>query len=135
MEREGAPRRGEPPPWAALLLSSAVWGYPFPRQPDIATGVSPRNAPPRAARAFPARLSALLFAFAPPAFADWGLNLPRGITEISRDVYFMHMVVLFISVLIGAAVFVVMTYSIVKHRKSVGAKPAPFSDSTTVDIS
>ena len=92
------------------------------------------NAPPRAARASLASFAALLFVFAPPAFAEWGLNLPRGITEISRDVYFMHMVVLWICVLIGAAVFGVMTYSIVKHRKSVGAKPAQFSDSTTVEI-
>ena len=92
------------------------------------------NASPRAARAFSARLSALLFAFAPPAFADWGLNLPRGITEISRDVYLMHMVVLWICVVIGVAVFGVMTYSIVKHRKSVGAKPAQFSHSTTAEI-
>ena len=82
----------------------------------------------------PALLLFSLLSFPAAAVADWALNLPRGITEISHEVYGMHMMVLWICVVIGVAVFGVMTYSIVKHRKSQGAVPATFSHSTTAEI-
>lgn len=68
------------------------------------------------------------------AMADWALNMPRGVTDISQQVYDLHMYVLWICVIIGALVFGVMFWSIWKHRKSKGAKPAQFHHSTTAEV-
>ena len=76
----------------------------------------------------------LLALFALPLWADWEVNLPRGVTEISNEVYDMHMMVLYICAVIGVLVFGAMFISILKHRKSLGARPASFSHSTTAEI-
>ena len=69
------------------------------------------------------------------AWADWGaLNMPQGVTEVSNEVYTLHMRIFYICCAIGAAVFGVMIYSMFMHRKSKGAKPADFHESTTVEI-
>lgn len=70
---------------------------------------------------------------APMAFASkW--NMPVGVTETSREVYDLHMLIFWICVWIGIGVFGVMFYSVFAHRKSKGAKPADFHESTTVEI-
>jgi cytochrome c oxidase subunit 2 len=46
----------------------------------------------------------------------------------------LHYIMLVICVVIFIAVFGVMFYSILKHRKSVGAKPANFHESVAVEI-
>jgi len=66
--------------------------------------------------------------------AEWGLNMTQGVTQISRDIWDLHMLVLWISVAIGVVVFGAMIYSIVYHRKSKGAKAAQFHESTTVEV-
>lgn len=66
--------------------------------------------------------------------ADWELNLTQGVTDISRDVYDMHMFVLWICVWIGVVVFGAMAYSMIKHRKSKGSVPAKFSHSTLAEV-
>lgn len=76
----------------------------------------------------------LIFAVSHSAHAEWELNLTEGVTEISRDVYDMHMFVLWICVWIGVVVFGAMIYSMIKHRKSKGVKPATFSHSTMAEI-
>ena len=69
------------------------------------------------------------------AWADWGaLNMTRGVTEISNEVYELHMRIFYICCLIGAVVFGVMIVSMFLHRKSRGVKPADFHESTTVEI-
>jgi len=68
------------------------------------------------------------------AQADWQLNLTEGVTAISRRVYDMHMMVLWICVIIGILVFGAMAYSIVKHRKSKGVIPATFHESITAEM-
>ncbi len=65
---------------------------------------------------------------------DWQLNMPVGITDISADVYRLHMTILWICVIIGVIVFSAMIYSIFRHRKSLGVEPAKFSHSTKVEI-
>jgi|TARA_B110000196_G_scaffold319411_1_gene337409 cytochrome c oxidase subunit II len=80
------------------------------------------------------KLLFLLFIFPISAFADWGLNMTQGVTPISRDIYNMHMVTLWVVTIIGVLVFSVMFWSIFHHRKSRGVKPAKFSHSTTVEI-
>ena len=61
-------------------------------------------------------------------------NLTEGVTEISREVYGLHMLIFGICVVIGIGVFGFMFYSVFMHRKSKGAKPANFHESTTVEI-
>lgn len=62
------------------------------------------------------------------------LNLPVGVTSISRDQAWLHWVMLIVCTVIFVAVFAVMFYSIWKHRKSVGHKAANFHESVVVEI-
>ena len=62
------------------------------------------------------------------------LNLTPGATDISHKVYDLHMLIFKICVVICIGVFAVLIYSIINHRKSKGAKPASFHESTTVEI-
>jgi cytochrome c oxidase subunit II len=68
------------------------------------------------------------------AQADYDLNLMKGVTKISNDVYDLHMLALWICVVIGVAVFGVMFYSIYYHRKSRGHVAEQFHESTKVEI-
>ncbi len=68
------------------------------------------------------------------AHAEYVLNMTKGVTPISRQVYDLHMLVLWICVVIGVIVFAVMAWSIIHHRKSKGAEAATFHESTTVEI-
>lgn len=61
-----------------------------------------------------------------PAMAAWDLNLRVGVTELSREIYGLHMLILWVCVVIAVAVFGVMIYSIATFRKSKGAVPATF---------
>src|SRR5690554_2832116 len=66
--------------------------------------------------------------------AAWDLNMPRGVTEISRETYGLHMLILWACVIIGVIVFAVMFWSIIYHRKSKGAVSATFHESLKVEI-
>jgi cytochrome c oxidase subunit 2 len=79
---------------------------------------------------------ALVLLGADSAFASFSntLNLRQGVTDISHKVYDLHMMVFWICVVVCAAVFAVLIYSIMTHRKSKGAVPATFHESTTVEI-
>ncbi len=68
------------------------------------------------------------------AHAEWETNLMRGVTEISREVYDIHMILFWICTAIGTGVFAVMIYSIINHRKSKGVDAAQFHHSTAVEI-
>ena len=41
----------------------------------------------------------------------WGLNLPKGVTPFSQDIYDLHMIVLIIVTIIGVGVFGAMFYA------------------------
>jgi cytochrome c oxidase subunit 2 len=70
-----------------------------------------------------------------PAMAAWSdLNLRVGVTELSREIYGLHMLILWVCVVIAVAVFAVMIYSIATFRKSKGAVPATFDHSTKAEI-
>ncbi|MEO8408235.1 MAG: cytochrome c oxidase subunit II [Oxalobacteraceae bacterium] len=62
------------------------------------------------------------------------LNLQPPVTQIAREIYSLHNLMLYICLVIFLAVFAVMFYSIIKHRKSKGHKSASFHESTTVEI-
>ncbi len=68
------------------------------------------------------------------ALAAWDLNMPVGVTELSRDIHGLHMLIFWICVIIAFAVFGMMIYSIVKFRHSQGAVPAKFDHSTRAEI-
>jgi cytochrome c oxidase subunit 2 len=77
---------------------------------------------------------ALLLLGAGAAHAEYPLNLMKGVTEISNKVYDLHMLIFWICVVACVLVFAVLIYSIFTHRKSKGAEPADFHESTTVEI-
>ena len=62
------------------------------------------------------------------------LNLREGVTDISQKVYDLHMLILIICTVVCIGVFAVLIYSLITHRKSRGATPASFHESTTVEI-
>ena len=62
------------------------------------------------------------------------LNLPVGATKIAEEQAWLHWFMLIICTVIFIAVFGVMFYSILKHRKSLGYKPATFHESVKVEI-
>lgn len=70
------------------------------------------------------------------AFAGFSdtLNLRQGVTDISHKVYDLHMLIFWICVVVCLGVFAVLIYSLMTHRKSKGAVPATFHESTTVEI-
>jgi cytochrome c oxidase subunit 2 len=79
-------------------------------------------------------LPTIVIALAAPAQADWALNLPVGVTSISRSAYDLHMLALWICVGIGIVVFGTMAWSIVRHRKSRGAAASTFHENTRLEI-
>ncbi|MEN8107117.1 MAG: cytochrome c oxidase subunit II [Pseudomonadota bacterium] len=62
------------------------------------------------------------------------LNLREGVTDISHKVYDLHMLIFWLCVVVCIGVFAVLIYSLMTHRKSKGAVPATFHESTTVEI-
>jgi len=71
------------------------------------------------------------------AFANRSLpkfNMPRGVTPISHDIYDLHMTIFWICVAIGIGVFSVLIYTMIKHRKSKGSRPADFHSSFKIEV-
>jgi cytochrome c oxidase subunit 2 len=62
------------------------------------------------------------------------LNLHDAVTRIAEEQGWLHWFMMITCVVIFIAVFGVMFYSIWKHRKSVGHKPANFHESVTVEV-
>jgi cytochrome c oxidase subunit 2 len=80
-----------------------------------------RNSRPRGLTATALAMAAMGFAVESPANTSNGYNLPTGVTELSHDMYALHMEVFWICVGIAVVVFGAMIYSLVKFRKSQGA--------------
>jgi len=68
------------------------------------------------------------------AAADWALNMPKGVTELSAETYEIHMIIFWWCVAIAIVVFGAMIYSLINHRKSKGVEPARFSHSMTAEV-
>lgn len=64
----------------------------------------------------------------------WGVNMPVGVTPVSREIHGLHMDIFWWCVGIGVVVFGVMFYTMIAHRKSRGAKAANFHESTALEI-
>ncbi|MCW7537419.1 cytochrome c oxidase subunit II [Aquabacterium sp. A7-Y] len=67
-----------------------------------------------------------------PAVRQTDLHPP--VTKIAAEQQFLHQMMLWICVAIFIAVFGVLFYSLIKHRKSRGAKSANFHESVKVEI-
>ena len=61
-------------------------------------------------------------------------NMPKGVTELSQEVFDLHMLIFWVCVGIGVLVFGVMFYSVFAHRRSRHPKPADFHESTSIEI-
>ena len=48
-----------------------------------------------------------------PAWCDLGLNMTTGVTALSREIYGLHMLILWVCVVIAVGVYAAMIYSIV----------------------
>ena len=88
----------------------------------------------RKMKLFGVAIVSLLVAATQPVWAEYGLNLPEGVTPLSRNIYDLHMTIFYICCVIAAVVFGVMFWSIFHHRKSRGAQAAQFHHNTTVEI-
>ena len=81
-----------------------------------------------------ALLAVSVWAFLGEAQADYALNLTEGVTELSRDIYDLHMLIFWICVAIGVLVYGLLIYSLIKFRKSKGAVPADFHENTKLEV-
>ena len=80
-------------------------------------------------------LFVILFITAPLINADWfALNMTRGITDISNEVFELHMLIFWICVVIGVLVFGVMFYSMYAHTREKNPVPATFDDNHKLEI-
>ncbi|MEZ5564138.1 MAG: cytochrome c oxidase subunit II [Gammaproteobacteria bacterium] len=86
-------------------------------------------------RRLPATVSTLLaLLLTSPAYADWKLNMTRGVTSTANEAYDLHMLGLWVSTIAGVIVFAVIIYAMVAFRKSKGAVPATFTHSTKAEV-
>ncbi len=69
-----------------------------------------------------------------PVLADYAYNLQAPASQVARDVFHLHNLIMLVCVGIFIVVFGMMFYSLLKHRKSVGHKAAHFHENTTVEI-
>jgi cytochrome c oxidase subunit 2 len=83
-------------------------------------------------------LGPVLMLMSVAVLADGGevssVNMSPGVTKVGESIYDLHMIIFWICTVIGGGVFGVMFYSIIYHRKSKGAIPANFHESTKVEI-
>ncbi len=101
----------------------------------VTRGDDERTAGPTGLKAAALCLAGLGFAAKAAANTSNGYNLPPGVTDLSRDIYGLHMEVFWICVGIAVVVFGTMIYSLVKFRHSQGAVPdTTMLHSTKVEI-
>ena len=71
----------------------------------------------------------------PSIKADWfALNMTRGVTDVSNEVFELHMLIFWICVAIGVVVFSVMFYSMWAHSKKKNPEPAKFHENHKLEI-
>ena len=68
------------------------------------------------------------------AQAAYELNLRAPVSEIARQIYDLHMLIVYVCLAIFVVVFGIMFYSLYKHRKSVGHQAVQFHEHHTLEI-
>ena len=76
----------------------------------------------------------LLWSIFSQAQAAWTMNMTPGATEVSHDIFDLHMAILWICVVIGVVVFGAMFWSMMVHRRSTGQVAAKFHENTKIEI-
>ncbi len=76
----------------------------------------------------------LLLTAAGTVFAEYNLNIPKPHTPNATVMYNQNMFSIWVCFWIGVVVFGAMIISIIFHRKSKGAKPASFHESTALEV-
>lgn len=67
--------------------------------------------------------------------ADWlDVNMPVGVTDISEDVFGLHMLMFWIMIAIGVVVFGVLFYAMWKYRRSNNKTAADFEENHKLEI-
>jgi len=61
-------------------------------------------------------------------------NMTEGVTDISKKVFDLHMLIFYICCVIGLLVFSAMAISLFRDRKSKGVIPAEFHESTALEF-
>ena len=79
-------------------------------------------------------VGAVLSLVAGGAQAAYALNLHAPVTEIARQIYDLHMLIVYVCLAIFVVVFSIMFYSLYKHRKSVGHEAAQFHEHHVLEI-
>jgi cytochrome c oxidase subunit 2 len=75
-----------------------------------------------ARRGLQAAAISLFATVASVAHADWGdLNMTEGVSVLSKEIHWLHQLILLVCVGLAVVVFGAMIYSMVKFRKSKGA--------------
>ena len=81
------------------------------------------------------KIFSALLVFTSPMHADWfALNMTRGVTDISNEVFELHMLIFWICVVIGVVVFSVMFYSMYAHTKKKNPVAASFYENHKLEI-
>ena len=76
----------------------------------------------------------VLAALSSGALAAWGTNMTRGVTDISNQVYNLHMAMFYIVCVIGVLVFGVMFWAIFRYRRSRNQESATWHENTRLEI-
>lgn len=87
------------------------------------------RSPSRLALAFIA-----LMALSSGAIANWGTNMTRGVTDISNEIYTLHMAMFYIVCIIGVLVFGVMFWAMFRYRRSRNPKSATWHENTRLEV-
>ena len=61
-------------------------------------------------------------------------NMTEGVTQISKEVFDLHMLIFYICCVIGVVVFGAMAVSLIRDRKSKGVAPADFHESVLLEF-
>lgn len=64
----------------------------------------------------------------------WQMNMYKGVTPLSQDMYFLHMTAIYVCAGIGIIVFGAMIYALIYHRKSRGHQASTFHENLALEI-
>jgi cytochrome c oxidase subunit 2 len=77
---------------------------------------------------------ALVFVSVASYATELNFNMTPGVTPVSKAQYSLHMTMFAVVTIIGILVFAVMIYSLIRHRKSLGVKPAHFHENIQIEV-
>ena len=75
-----------------------------------------------------------LAALCVPALTSAQINMPKGVTPVSLNLYDLHIMVIWIVIGTMAVVYGVIIYSVIRHRKSKGAIASTFRQNMFLEI-